>query len=180
MSIWLRSFDKDGVSAEHAAKVIAKAATASRPRTRYTVGRDAAVLARLSRVVSDRFLDRVVRLVLRPHFKAADVKIVARDTRTQPLVLRRLSAPRGSVCDLGNVDYPSWSSGVLVTDGMKLIDRVSAINWNRLQHEKDAEVWGRLTGNFWLPEKVPVSNDIPSWGTLTPYEKQLTMRGSPG
>ena len=71
MSNLARSFDKDGVSAERAAKVIAKAATASRPRTRYTVGRDAALLARLSRVVSDRFLDRVVRLILRPHFKAA-------------------------------------------------------------------------------------------------------------
>lgn len=59
---------------------------------------------------------------------------------------------------------------------MKLIDRVSAINWNRVQDEKDAEVWDRLTGNFWLPEKVPVSNDIPSWGTLTDHEKQLTMR----
>src|ERR671926_174766 len=59
---------------------------------------------------------------------------------------------------------------------MKLIDRVSAINWNRLQDEKDAEVWDRLTGNFWLPEKVPVSNDIPSWNTLTAHEKQMTMR----
>ncbi len=59
---------------------------------------------------------------------------------------------------------------------MKLIDRVSAINWNRLQDDKDAEVWDRLTGNFWLPEKVPVSNDIPSWNTLTAHEKQLTMR----
>ena len=59
---------------------------------------------------------------------------------------------------------------------MKLIDRVSAINWNRVQDEKDAEVWDRLTGNFWLPEKVPVSNDIPSWGTLTAHEKQMTMR----
>ena len=63
-----------------------------------------------------------------------------------------------------------------MTERVKLIDRVSAINWNRLQDEKDAEVWERLTGNFWLPEKVPVSNDIPSWGTLTPNEKQLTMR----
>ncbi|MEV0101726.1 ribonucleotide-diphosphate reductase subunit beta, partial [Nocardia sp. NPDC050789] len=59
---------------------------------------------------------------------------------------------------------------------MKLIDRVSAINWNRVQDEKDSEVWDRLTGNFWLPEKVPVSNDIPSWNTLTANEKQLTMR----
>ena len=59
---------------------------------------------------------------------------------------------------------------------MKLIDRTSAINWNRVQDEKDAEVWERVTGNFWLPEKVPVSNDLPSWGTLNASEKQLTMR----
>jgi NAD(P)-dependent dehydrogenase (short-subunit alcohol dehydrogenase family) len=71
MSNLARSFDKDGVSADRAAKVIAKAATASRPRTRYTIGRDAAILARGSRVVSDRFLDRVVRIILRPHFEAA-------------------------------------------------------------------------------------------------------------
>ncbi|UQX11795.1 class 1b ribonucleoside-diphosphate reductase subunit beta [Candidatus Mycobacterium methanotrophicum] len=63
-----------------------------------------------------------------------------------------------------------------MTEKLKLIDRVSAINWNRVHDEKDAEVWERLTGNFWLPEKVPVSNDIPSWGTLTDHEKQLTMR----
>jgi NAD(P)-dependent dehydrogenase (short-subunit alcohol dehydrogenase family) len=60
-----RSFGKDGVSAEHAANVIAKAATASRPRTRYTIGRDAAILLRVSRMVSDRVLDRIVRLNLR-------------------------------------------------------------------------------------------------------------------
>ncbi|WP_094980272.1 class 1b ribonucleoside-diphosphate reductase subunit beta [Rhodococcus pyridinivorans] len=59
---------------------------------------------------------------------------------------------------------------------IKLIDRVSAINWNRVPDDKDAEVWDRLTGNFWLPEKVPVSNDIQSWGTLTEYEQELTMR----
>ena len=43
---------------------------------------------------------------------------------------------------------------------IKLIDRVSAINWNKLEDDKDLEVWDRLTGNFWLPEKVPVSNDL--------------------
>ena len=59
---------------------------------------------------------------------------------------------------------------------LKLIDRVSAINWNRLEDEKDLEVWDRLTGNFWLPEKVPVSNDIPSWQKMTEDEHTLTMR----
>ena len=58
----------------------------------------------------------------------------------------------------------------------KPIARVRAINWNRVQDEKDLEVWNRLTSNFWLPEKVPLSNDIPSWGTLKPEEQQLTIR----
>jgi NAD(P)-dependent dehydrogenase (short-subunit alcohol dehydrogenase family) len=68
VSAQARSFTKAGVSAEHAAKVVAQAATASRPGTRYTIGRDAAVLVRLARVVPDRFLDRIVRLGLRPHY----------------------------------------------------------------------------------------------------------------
>jgi NAD(P)-dependent dehydrogenase (short-subunit alcohol dehydrogenase family) len=59
-----RSFNETGVSAEAAAAVIAKAATASRPRTRYTIGRDAAILLQISRFVSDRVLDRIVRLNL--------------------------------------------------------------------------------------------------------------------
>jgi ribonucleoside-diphosphate reductase beta chain len=56
------------------------------------------------------------------------------------------------------------------------MSRVKAINWNRLEDEKDLEVWNRLTVNFWLPEKVPLSNDIPSWGTLTGDEQRLTIR----
>ena len=65
---------------------------------------------------------------------------------------------------------------MMSTGKLKLVDRVSAINWNRLQDEKDAEVWDRLVGNFWLPEKVPVSNDIQSWATLTEAEKTMTTR----
>ena len=53
---------------------------------------------------------------------------------------------------------------------------VEAINWNSIPDEKDLEVWDRLTGHFWLPEKVPVSNDLPSWKTLTEKEKETTMR----
>ncbi len=37
-------------------------------------------------------------------------------------------------------------------------------------------MWNRLTSNFWLPEKLPLSNDIPSWATLSAQEKQLTIR----
>lgn len=64
----------------------------------------------------------------------------------------------------------------MTPEALKLVDHVQAINWNRIQDDKDLEVWNRLTGNFWLPEKVPLSNDIQSWNTLTPEEQTLTMR----
>lgn len=54
--------------------------------------------------------------------------------------------------------------------------RLRPINWNRIGDDKDLEVWNRLTANFWLPEKVPLSNDLPAWQTLTPEERTLTMR----
>ncbi|MBI0025570.1 class 1b ribonucleoside-diphosphate reductase subunit beta [Bartonella sp. M0187] len=61
----------------------------------------------------------------------------------------------------------------MLTNHLKTIP---AINWNKIEDEKDLEVWNRLTGNFWLPEKVPLSNDVSSWASLTPEEQQLTIR----
>ena len=58
---------------------------------------------------------------------------------------------------------------------MKL-KQIQAINWNRIQDDKDLEVWNRLTSNFWLPEKVPLSNDLPGWQTLDKQQLQLTIR----
>lgn len=56
------------------------------------------------------------------------------------------------------------------------LKQIQAINWNRIQDEKDLEVWNRLTSNFWLPEKVPLSNDLPAWQSLDPQQQQLTIR----
>lgn len=56
------------------------------------------------------------------------------------------------------------------------LNQIQAINWNRIQDEKDLEVWNRLTSNFWLPEKVPLSNDLPAWQTLDKQQQQLTIR----
>lgn len=58
---------------------------------------------------------------------------------------------------------------------MKL-QRIQAINWNQIEDEKDLEVWNRLTANFWLPEKVPLSNDLPAWHSLSEEEQRLTIR----
>ncbi|UJW28355.1 SDR family oxidoreductase [Saccharothrix sp. AJ9571] len=59
----------NGRPPEDAARVIAKAVTAAKPRTRYTVGRDAALITRLTRVLPDRVLDRVLVAGLRPHYE---------------------------------------------------------------------------------------------------------------
>lgn len=53
---------------------------------------------------------------------------------------------------------------------------ISPIDWNRIEDDKDLEVWNRLTSNFWLPEKIPLSNDIPAWRTLNDVEQTTTMR----
>lgn len=51
-----------------------------------------------------------------------------------------------------------------------------AINWNRIEDEKDKEIWDRLTANFWLDTKIALSNDLKSWATLSEKEKDLTKK----
>lgn len=59
---------------------------------------------------------------------------------------------------------------------MKREKLVEAINWNKIEDSIDLDVWNRLTSNFWLPEKIALSNDLQSWETLTPAEKTLTSK----
>lgn len=51
-----------------------------------------------------------------------------------------------------------------------------AIDWNRVQDPVDLEVWTRLTQNFWLDTRIPFSNDIKTWETLTDAEKDATVK----
>lgn len=60
--------------------------------------------------------------------------------------------------------------------GKYLNHPVQAINWNRVQDEKDVEVWERLVANFWVPTRFALSNDLPSWRELSPEERDLTMK----
>lgn len=67
---------KSGLPAEAAASVIAKAITARRPRTRYTVGREAALLP-VIRLLPDRLLDRIFAAALRPYLPTGDEPIAS-------------------------------------------------------------------------------------------------------
>lgn len=53
---------------------------------------------------------------------------------------------------------------------------VKAINWNRVDDDLDKIVWEKLTSQFWLDTRFPLSNDIPTWKTLTEAEQIVTMR----
>lgn len=66
--------------------------------------------------------------------------------------------------------------GEKIMQEIKYLSRVKAVNWNKLVDPKDKEVWDRLTANFWLPEKIPLSNDLKSWETFTEEEKLVTIR----
>lgn len=53
---------------------------------------------------------------------------------------------------------------------------INPIDWNRIEDQKDLDVWNKLTSQFWLPEKVALSNDLNSWGNMTDEEKTAAMR----
>lgn len=55
-----RKTEAEGISPERVADVVAHALTANRPRTRYLVGRDAKINARLRKIVPDRVFDRLI------------------------------------------------------------------------------------------------------------------------
>lgn len=57
---------------------------------------------------------------------------------------------------------------------------IQAINWNKIDDETDLLVWNKMTSNFWLPEKVPLSNDLPSLNLMTDAEKLATWRAFVG
>src|SRR5690606_38811994 len=49
------------------------------------------------------------------------------------------------------------------------------INWNTIEDPVDLDVWTRLTQNFWLDTKIPLSNDLPSWRTMSQDEQTAVM-----
>jgi NAD(P)-dependent dehydrogenase (short-subunit alcohol dehydrogenase family) len=57
--------NRRGIPPEKVAKVVEHALTSSRPRTRYLVGRDAQVRARVEALIPDKVRDKVVARVLR-------------------------------------------------------------------------------------------------------------------
>lgn len=49
-------------------------------------------------------------------------------------------------------------------------------DWNNTPDPLDAKVWDVLVSNFWVPEKIPLSNDIKSWESLREHEKEAVKK----
>ena len=62
---------RKALPAKEPGRVIADAITSRRPRTRYTVGRDAAIIVCLARFLSDRMLDSLLARSPKPHLPKA-------------------------------------------------------------------------------------------------------------
>ncbi|MDU6523395.1 MAG: ribonucleotide-diphosphate reductase subunit beta, partial [Enterococcus sp.] len=45
-----------------------------------------------------------------------------------------------------------------------------AINWNEIEDVIDKSTWEKLTEQFWLDTRIPLSNDLDDWRKLSPLE----------
>lgn len=48
-----------------------------------------------------------------------------------------------------------------------------AINWNEIEDVIDKSTWEKLTEQFWLDTRIPLSNDLDDWRKLSAVEKDL-------
>ncbi len=52
----------------------------------------------------------------------------------------------------------------------------NAINWNTIEDILDKATWEKLTEQFWLDTRIPISNDIDDWRKLSQQEKDLVSK----
>lgn len=62
------AYIKNAVSAEKAGQIIANTITSKQPRTRYTIGRDAAMVRFMNWILPDRILDKLVARSTKAHY----------------------------------------------------------------------------------------------------------------
>lgn len=74
---------------------------------------------------------------------------------------------------LGNVNVEPLNDIVRIDPNDVTLE---AIDWNNVEDPRDLEFWNRLIANFWVPEKIALSNDLHTWSTLTDAEKHATSK----
>lgn len=52
-----------------------------------------------------------------------------------------------------------------------MAEQYEAINWNAVEDQIDKATWEKLTEQFWLDTRIPVSNDQDDWRELAAPEQ---------
>lgn len=65
-------------------------------------------------------------------------------------------------------------------DTNQSIDYYKTIDWNRIEDALDKATWEKLTSQFWLDTRIPVSNDRNDWRTLSPEERDVVNKALAG
>src|SRR5699024_5285681 len=52
-------------------------------------------------------------------------------------------------------------------------ENYTAINWNVLEDQIDKATWEKLTEQFWLDTRIPLSNDLSDWRSLSDNDKDV-------
>ncbi|MGX7107559.1 class 1b ribonucleoside-diphosphate reductase subunit beta [Hutsoniella sourekii] len=55
-----------------------------------------------------------------------------------------------------------------------------AIDWNRIEDAIDKFTWEKLTSQFWLDTRIPVSNDLDDWRGLSAEERDVVNKAFGG
>lgn len=55
-------------------------------------------------------------------------------------------------------------------------DNYIAVNWNNIEDMIDKLTWEKLTEQFWLDTRIPLSNDLDDWRTLSAMEQDMVAK----
>ena len=60
------------------------------------------------------------------------------------------------------------------------VDYYKAIDWNQVEDTLDKQTWEKLTSQFWLDTRIPVSNDLADWRSLSDIEQDVVNKAFVG
>ena len=66
------------------------------------------------------------------------------------------------------------------TENLTVHTYYSAIDWNSIEDSIDKYTWEKLTSQFWLDTRVPVSNDLDDWRKLRQLERDTFAKAFAG
>lgn len=62
----------------------------------------------------------------------------------------------------------------------KNVKYYKSVDWNRLEDSIDKQTWEKLTSQFWLDTRIPVSNDRSDWRQLSEEERDVVNKAFVG